>query len=314
DLKKTQKLMCKFKKFLENVSGERVNEELFKILSCRRSYPVIKKMDELRIIDEIIPYIDEARGVSQGGYHHLDVWSHSLETLRQFELFYRKKLVRNSEILSYLNEELAQGRQRIQIVKLACILHDIGKSFARQKKGKKTIFHTHEKIGRDLAGIIAHKLRLSLREKEVLKKLIYWHLRPGYLADQAVPSQRAIYHFFRDAEDEGVGVILVSLSDWRATRGPLIDLKKRKKHEKVMLKLIDYYFQEKKRVPLHKIVDGYDIMKKFNLTPGPLIGKILKKIKEEQALGKISAKREAYKIAKTHLHLRGASGGAREEK
>ncbi|MCK9574161.1 MAG: HD domain-containing protein [Candidatus Omnitrophica bacterium] len=296
--KNTQKAFAKFKKLLKNVSGERINEELFKIFACPHSYDAIKRMEELRIIDEIIPQISKTRNVHQGGFHHLDVWRHSLEALREFELLYRKYLVYKKEIFEYLNEPLAENRTRTQIIKIACLLHDIGKPIAKNKKGNRTIFHTHEKIGRDLAEKISKKIKLSLREKEVLKKLIFWHLRPGYLADQAPPTKRAIYHFFRDTQEEGISVILLSLSDWRATRGPLTNLVKRKKHERVMFKLIDHYLVEKEKKPLPKLIDGYDVMKKFNLTPGALIGEILNKVKEEQALSKVKTKSDAYRVAK----------------
>jgi poly(A) polymerase len=118
------------------------------------------------------------------------------------------------------------------------------------------------------------------------------------LADQINPSKRAIYHFFRDTGEEGVAVILLSLSDWRATRGPLTNAQKRKRHEKIMFGLIDEYFLEKKKKPLPKIVDGHDIMRKFKIGSGPVIGVILKKIKEEQALGKLKNKSDAYRLAK----------------
>ena len=301
--RKTLALLARFKSSLKRVSRERINEEIFKIFALGSSFRILKIMDRLKIIDEIIPHLDAMRAVSQGAYHHLDVWQHSLETLKQFELLYRNRLKKNKDIYSYLNEDLANARSRIQIVKLACILHDIGKPFAMKKKSKKTIFHTHEKIGRDLAEDISKSLRLSLREKEILKKLIFWHLRPGYLADQITPSRRAVYRFFRDCAKEGVGVILLSLADWRATRGPKTSIKKRRRHERIMLKLVADYFKEQKDKPLPKVVDGYDIMRKFRLKSSPLVGKILKKVAEEQSLGKISNKTEAYRLAKKILDV-----------
>ncbi|MEI8349748.1 MAG: HD domain-containing protein [Candidatus Omnitrophota bacterium] len=306
--KNTQKAMVKHKHLLRNVSRERINEELFKIFASSSSYPAIKRMDEFKIIDEIIPQVSRCRGVLQGGYHHLDVWQHSLEALREFELLYRRRLVKHKELREYLQEELAQGRRRFQIIKLACLLHDIGKPLAKRKKGKRTIFHMHEKIGRDLMEHVAKGLRLSLREKDLLKKLTFWHLRPGYLADQVTPSQRAIYHFFRDTEEEGAAVIVLSLSDWRATRGPLTNAYKRKRHEKVMFGLMNGYFTNKKKKPLPRLVDGYDVMRKFNITPSPLVGKILKKIKEEQVLGKVKNKNQAYLVAKDLVKKAKVSG------
>lgn len=295
---KTLRYMVKFKKLIKNVSKERINEEFFKILSSSYSIKIVKMMDKLRIIDEIIPYIRKVRNVTQGGYHHLDVWNHSLETLRQFELFYRRTIQNNKEMKDYFNEELVQGRSRAHIVKLACLLHDIGKPKAKKKHGKRTIFHAHEKIGMDLAEGIAVNLKLSLKEKELLKKLIFWHLRPGYLADQIFPTERAIYRFFRDTKKEGVAVIILSFADWRATRGPLTDAKKRKRHEKIMLGLAAKYFIDQEKKPLPKLVGGNDIIKKFKLKPGPLIGEILKKINEEHALGKVNTKTKAYETAK----------------
>ena len=65
-----------------------------------------------------------------------------------------------------------------------------------------------------------------------------------------------------------------------------------------MFNLIDHYLEEKKKKPLPKLIDGYDVMKKFNLAPGALIGEILKKVKEEQALSKVKTKSDAYRVAK----------------
>ena len=295
--KKTERMLINYKKFIGKVSKERINEELFKILSSPRAYPVIKKMSDLFIIDEVIPYVTVQRGVHQGAYHHLDVWRHSLEALLRLEALTNRRLSRNKEIRDYLYKEVTGKHKLIDVIKLAVILHDSGKPFAKKIVNKKTIFHTHEKIGADLADEVCKKLKLSLKEKDMLKKLIFWHLRPGYLADQRYPSKRAVYRFFRDTGDYGPAVIILSLADWRATRGPLTDSKKRRRHERIMLNLINKYFKDKKNKPLPKLIDGFDIMKRFNLEPSPLVGKVLKKIKEEQVLGKITNKHEAYKFA-----------------
>ncbi|MCM8773195.1 MAG: HD domain-containing protein [Candidatus Omnitrophica bacterium] len=295
--KSTEYLLEKYRFLLKDVSGERINEELFKILDCENSFKAIKKMSKLRIIDEIIPYISIQRGVNQGTYHHLDVWGHSLDTLYRWELLYGRRLKKDKDIFEYLNRSVSNKHKVFHIIKLACLLHDIGKPIAKKRKDKKTIFYAHEKIGADMVEEIYQRLKLSGKEKDLLRRLILYHLRPGYLAEQERPSKRAVYRFFRDTEEEGVAVIILSLADWRATRGPLTDSKKRVKHERVMFSLIKNYFQDKKKKPLPKLVDGYEIMRKFKISPSPLVGKILKRIREEQTLGKISSKQEAYSIA-----------------
>jgi len=294
----TLKIMGQQKKMLSNVSPERINEELFKILRSADSFKAIKLMDKIRIIDQIIPEISQARGVSQGKYHHLDVWNHSLEALKKFESFCRKQQSKNSKIFSYLNEEISSGRRRFQIIKLACILHDIGKPLAKKKINRKIVFYTHEKIGRDLSEKIADSLRFSFKEKDLLRKLVFWHLRPGYLSGQASLTSRSVYRFFRDTQNEGISVILLSLADWRATRGVLISDQRRRKYERIMFNLIKLYFSMQEKTCLKKIVDGHWLIKKFKLESGPLIGELLKAVQEEQALGKVINKNDACKVIK----------------
>ncbi len=298
---KTLQFFCCHKEKLKKVSFERINEELFKIFNSLQSYKVIRQMDRFRIIDQIIPYVEKMRKTGQGGFHHLNVWGHSIETLKQFELLYQKRIKNRKEIRNFLSQRLIRGKKRIQILKLACLLHDLGKPFVKKKAKERTIFHTHEKAGREISADFAKKIRLSKAEKQALEKMVFWHLRPGYLADQVTPSRRAIYRFFRDAKEEGVSIILLSLADWRATRGPLADLKKRKGHEKVMLKLVEHYFVEKNKRPIPKIIDGYKLMERLKIKSGPVVGQILDKIRELQATGEIKKESEALAFGKDFL-------------
>jgi hypothetical protein len=80
-----------------------------------------------------------------------------------------------------------------------------------------------------------------------LKKIIYLHLRPGYLADNPVLTPRARFRFFRDAQDEAVSILLISLADQRATKGRLATEASRRRHERVARRLIKEYFKEKKK-------------------------------------------------------------------
>ncbi|MDD5070541.1 MAG: HD domain-containing protein [Candidatus Omnitrophica bacterium] len=294
----TEKAIVKYKAYLKDVSGERIREEIFKIFSTSTCYKTVRAMDRLAVLDEIFPEIKECRKVIQGDYHHLDVWGHTLETIRQFERLYKQQIETKPEVLGHLSRSLKTAVSKVTLLRLACLFHDIGKPAAKLETEKKIIFHSHEKIGRDITEKICQRLRFSAREREFLKKCVYWHLRPGYLADQETLSKRAVYRFFRDTGIDGVAVILLSLADWRATRGPLINYSKRRRHERVMLGLIDFHLSEKKKKPLPKLVNGNDIMRKFKVKQGKLVGMILEKIKEEQSVGGIRNKTEAYALAK----------------
>ncbi len=295
--KDTEVLIKKHRTKLKRVAPERITEELFKVFSASKSYKTVNKMDELGVLERLFTQIKKAKGVNQGGYHHLDVWKHSLESLRCFENLYTRKLKKHPEIVSYLEEKVGQNRSRYQLIKFSCLFHDIGKPKAKLRKDKRTLFYGHERIGRDITEKICNKLRLSVKETAFIKKLIFMHLRPGYLADTKHPTPKAVYRYFRDANQEAVAVLLLSLSDWRATRGPLTSEKRRRSHEKIMISLVDEYFARKKKKPLKKLVSGNDIMKKLKIEPSPLVGKILNQIREQQELDKIKTKKQALKLA-----------------
>lgn len=298
--KKTLKLIKLKKEKLSRVSYERIRDELFKILDRPNSFEYLPQLDKLKILKIIIPEIEIMRGVEQGPYHHLDVWQHTLETIRQLEVLI-KELKNNKNIQDYLNKVISGERRRYALIKLGALLHDIGKPHALRHEDGKTKFHGHERIGLQITQDIVKRLRLSNDELDSLRKMVFWHLRPGYLADNEQITPRATFRYFRDTAQEGVSILLISIADQRATRGPLTSAKSRIHHEKVVLDLIKKYFKTKKEKKLPRLITGDDLIKKFKLEPSPLIGKILKEIEELQAIGKIKTKKEAREVARKFL-------------
>jgi len=282
---------------LTNVSGERIRDELFKIFDSSSAFEYLVMMDELKILKIIFPEIEIMRGLNQGPYHHLDVWLHSLETVRQFEGLI-KELKNYNEIQDYINESIAGDRKRRALIKLGSLLHDIGKPAALRQEDGKIKFHGHERIGSEMAEVILRRLKLSCDEINSLDKMILWHLRPGYLADNEELTPRAIFRYFRDTGGEAVSILLLSIADQRATKGRLTTKGSRIHHEKIVFDLIKEYFRRKKEKKLPRLINGNDLIKKLKLTPSKLIGKILSEIEELQAIGKITNKQEALEAAR----------------
>jgi len=296
---KTMKKLKQLKDKVPTVAYERIRDELFKVLKLDNSIDYLKLMDRFGILEKIIPHINVMRNVKQGAYHHLDVWRHSLETVLQLErLFKEKELINSLDMRNYLEQDIVFNRSKKALMKFGALLHDIGKPKAKKQKEGKTLFYGHERIGRDITNNIVELLKLSTKERDALEKMIFWHLRPGYLADTRMPTQRAIFRYFRDTAEEGISILLISLADQRATRGPLTDPASRKRHEKVIKDLIEYYFRKQKEKPMVRLIDGNDLIKKLKLKPAPIFSKILSRVEEAQAEGKIKTKREALELAK----------------
>ncbi|MDD5154922.1 MAG: HD domain-containing protein [Candidatus Omnitrophica bacterium] len=298
--RQTLKLMQRDKKNISAVSAERIRDELFKILDTPKAFDCLIEMDKLKILDVIIPEIKIMRGLKQGPYHHLDVWQHSLETLRQTEILI-SELKNSKEIQSYLDEIISSDRKRRSILKLGAILHDIGKPAALRHKAGKTIFHGHERIGRDISEEIIKRLKLSNDDWGVLSKMVFWHLRPGYLADNQIVSRRAKFRYFRDAGSESISVLLLSIADQRSTRGRLTSEGDRAHHEKICLALIREHMRQAKIIKPRPFINGDTLIRKFKLKPSPLIGKVLSELEELQAIGKVKSKEEALRAAKKFI-------------
>ncbi|HQP91584.1 MAG TPA: HD domain-containing protein, partial [Candidatus Omnitrophota bacterium] len=257
-------------------------------------------LDTHKVLEQVIPQIGVMHNVKQGGYHHLDVWGHSLETLKKLEELIFRLEKEDGDVSQYLQEVLAADRKRKQLIKLAALLHDIGKPKAHEVKAGKTMFHGHERIGRIISDSVSERLKLSTRERYCLDTIIFWHLRPGYLADNKVLTKRAIHRYFRDTEEEAGSVLMVSIADQRATRGPLATPESRKKHEAVSFSLLKDFFKKSKEQPFVRLIGG-DELKKMKLKPGPVFSVILNAVEDAQVEGKIKTRSQAISFVKKFL-------------
>jgi poly(A) polymerase len=284
------------KRKLAKVSAERVRDELFKVFDTPLSYQALSDWNKLKIIDVILPEIKPMRGIGQGPYHHLDVWQHTLETVKQLELVF-SKLGKKEDIRAYLNQVISGGRRRLALLKLAALLHDVGKPKALRHIKKKIIFHGHERVGLGMTRLISRRLKLSNEECYSLERIVLWHLRPGYLADCRALTQKARFRYFRDTGSDALAVLLLSLADQRATKGPLTTALSRINHEKTVAKLITQLFKKQAKKPT-PFLNGHDIMRRFSLGSSPLVGKVLSELEELQAIGRIRTKEQAFIAAK----------------
>ncbi len=293
---KTLAQIKKEKNSLKTVSSERVREELFKVFASPRAFDVLKDMDRVGLLEKVIPQITVMYNVTQGGYHHLDVWPHSLEIVAQLEKVY-EEFKDNDDVNQYLEEEIGGAHTRRALLKFGALLHDIGKPQTKKKEDGRTSFHGHEHVGKAIVRGIGKILKLSINERRALEDMVRWHLRPGYLSNFKQPTERAVFRYFRDTREEAAGILLLSLADQRSTRGPLTTEADQKHHEKICLGLLAKYFEKKKEKPFVRLISGKDLIKKLKLKPAPLFAKILQEVEETQVLGKITTKEEALALA-----------------
>ncbi len=302
--KKTVLLIKKNVLALRKAAVERISEELEKIFSASFSHSQVLDMDKLGILEVILPEISGLRGLDQGLFHHKDVWGHSLETLKQLE-----KLLRNLPqnlparyergVKKYLSQSLSYKRPRLWILKLASLLHDIGKPETRSiGLDAKVHFYTHEKAGSLIAGKIGKRLKLSGREIALLKNIVLYHLRAGQLVNRS-PGKRAKFRFFRDTRDDAALILLLTIADRRAMQGVLSKTKEFifLEHE-LWAMFIDFFKKRRQKIRNKPLIDGHELMGSLSIPQGPFIGYLLRQIEEVQALKIATTKEQAIALAK----------------
>jgi poly(A) polymerase len=167
----TLKIMVASAEKISAVSGERIIEELGRLLLNADSYQYIRLAnDQLDLWRYIFPQVSEMRATEQNYYHRDNVWEHCLKTLCQLEkIIVSPQLPNNiwSVVVADINRNLSGTRSYLVVLKLACLLHDVGKTVTKGKKPDGRItFYGHDKAGVKFAAEFADHIKLSKVEKK----------------------------------------------------------------------------------------------------------------------------------------------------
>lgn len=293
-------------------SAERIQQELHRMLALPNSAEALRRMSALGLWQYTIPELDALAGVDQSAPHVLDVWDHTLLTVARLEGLLRTiglpaeeggRLMPEewaflapyqSALRQYLAQELAEERPRWQALKWAALLHDIAKPAARRVDELGRVrFLGHERKGAVMAEEIMRRLHFSQREIFFVSACIAHHLRPLLLARESELTPRAQYRFFRDLGDAALGVCLLSLADTAACRPGRPPAEVWEPLQRVVHALLEFFARTGGPKGLPRLVTGDDLVQRFGLAPGPLVGKWLERVREEQAAGTFTTREEA---------------------
>ncbi|MBI3341499.1 CCA tRNA nucleotidyltransferase [Candidatus Curtissbacteria bacterium] len=247
----TKKSLAKNCKLIRKISGERVREELFKIVNSKEPDRGFLIAHETGILAEILPELDVCFEVPQKSpkrHHIYDVGMHCVMSLKY----------------------CPSGDT---ITRLATLLHDIGKAkVAKTIDGVRT-FYNHEVVGGRQVKNIADRLHLSHEQKEKLYRLVRWH-QFSVSEDQ---TDSAIRRFIKHVGLECVEDMM-DLRVGDRLGGGL------QQPESWRLKLFRQRIKEVLKKPFTVAdlkVNGNDVMKILEIKPGPKIGDVLNKLFEE---------------------------------
>jgi poly(A) polymerase len=295
---------------LRTVAPERTREELLKLLALPHAADSLRHLDRLGLLVQVFPELAACRDVEQPTCHFWDVLEHSFQTVATYEFVAGQSDWRhgNDEMLEYVPRDssydlylaapVSFDASRSTLVKLSCLLHDIAKPQTKTLDDTgRARFLGHATEGAALAKAMLQRLRFSTHESAFVETLVYNHLRPAQMSTEGMPTRRAVYRFFRDTGHAGIGVLYLAMADYLACRGPLFTMFEwRRVCDLVQFTLNEHDRQESVVAP-SKLIDGRDLMRAFDMQPGPSVGVLLEAIREAQAAGLISTRDEALALA-----------------
>ncbi|GAA2032124.1 CCA tRNA nucleotidyltransferase [Agromyces tropicus] len=240
---------------IDRISAERVRDELSKLLRTGEASRGIRLLVDTGIAARVLPEIPALRLEIDEHHHHKDVFEHSLTVLDQA-----------------VDYEVARGRLDSPdlVVRLAALLHDIGKPATRRlESGGAVSFHHHDMVGAKLAKKRLRALRFDNDTIKAVARLIELHLRFFGYTDGAW-SDSAVRRYVRDAGDQLERLHILTRAD--------VTTRNRRKADRLgfayddLEERIARLAEEEELAAVRPELDGQQIMSILGIRPGPVVG------------------------------------------
>ena len=240
---------------IADISAERVREELTRLLSTDSPRPGLEILVETGIAEVVLPELPALQLETDEHAHHKDVYQHTLTVVEQA-----------------IDEEKRRfpGQPADVVLRLAALLHDIGKPATRRfEAGGAVTFYHHDVVGAKLAKKRLKALRFDNNTIDSVSQLIELHLRFFGYADQAW-SDSAVRRYVRDAGPELQRLHMLVRAD--------VTTRNKRKADRLSFAYDDLeariatLAEQEELQAIRPDLDGEDIMRILGLKPGREVG------------------------------------------
>lgn len=260
---------------LETISAERIRDELAKLLIGRAPARALTLADQTGLTDLFLPELATLKLEQDPVHRHKDVFQHTLAVMERTD--------------------------PVLVLRLAAILHDIGKPRTRKIGPEGVSFHHHEVVGAQMAEKRLRALRFPNDVVDEVTEIIRLHHR--FHTYRLGWTDSAVRRYVRDAGPY-LGTLNLLVRADCTTR----DEKKARRLAQRMDELEERISELAKEEELSKLrpdLDGKQVMEHLGLPPGPLVGKALAFLMEirldEGPIGETEARRRLDEWAKENL-------------
>lgn len=231
--------------WLRAISKERAHDEFVRIIESDRADEGVRLLEELKILQYIVPELREGIDVGQNLHHIYDVWEH---------------LIRSLKYTVEKNYSLP--------VRLAALFHDIGKPRSKRGDGLHSTFYGHEVIGARMVAELMERLRFSHELTDKVVKLVRYHM---FYYNVGEVTESSVRRLLANIGKENVEDLLKVREADRIGSGRPKAVPYKLRHLKY---IIDKVSHDPVSVKMLK-VSGEDVMHELNIKGSPKVGLIL---------------------------------------
>ena len=238
---------------LEKISRERIRDEFVRIIRSQKPMKALLLAHSLGLLQYVVPELEEGVGIDQNQAHSYDVFEHSLRALQH-----------------------AADKDWPLEVRLAALLHDIGKPKSRRRSEEKNdwTFHGHEVVGARMAKKILENLKFSRETVDKVVALIRWHM---FFSDPEKVTLSAVRRIVVNVGQDNIwDLINLRICDRIGTGRPKEQPFRLRKYQS----MIEQALRDPISVSMLKI-DGKRFMELTGEKPGPRLGWALHALLEE---------------------------------
>ena len=291
--------VCKFVKLIHKPAVERITHELILLFGGKYADKALLNMNKTWLLEELFPVVNELKQVPPNTHHHLDLFHHSVETVRQVQIIYENS---PEEVKEHLKRVDFGGAPRLAHLKLAAFLHDIGKfsTWTIEEDTGRHRFIKHDDVGAKMAVPLLRKLHFSNKQIDYISSMIKNHIYPSQVMyapeiDFNTPNgEKVMMRYIRKMDANVLDNIVLAKADRLSARGEAVTDEMVENNLSRLTLLQNYYLSVRDTLePLPILLDGNEIMKLLKIKPSKKLGEILSALHEAQLSGDVTTKEQA---------------------
>ncbi len=289
--------VCKYADLISSPAKERINYEIMKLFNGKYSYKALVNMNKTWLLEKIFPFVNELKQVPPNSHHHLDLFNHSLETVKNIQKIYENS---SDEVKKHLEKTDFGGFPRLAHLKIAGFMHDIGKFSTWTIEEGRHRFIKHEDAGSKYCIKFLKKLNFSNKQTDYISLMIKNHIYPSSVMSAPQINDKIMMRYVRKMDTNSIDAIILAQADRLSARGPEITDEIVNKNITSLNRLLEFYISVKDTLePLPKLLSGNDVMEILNIKPSKLLGQIMNELYEAQLNGDVTTKKEAVDFVKS---------------